>query len=167
MHCAQASFELTRGYKPLLEGTYNDYKLYVENGLPAESPVLFGLHTNAEIGLLISVCENLFEAIFALQGGGGDGGDSGSGGSTGQSKEGMVKEMLTDYQGRLPEEFVMIDIKQRAREKTPYVVCVLQVCAPLADARAGSVPCTKAARLCVDNTEQRGPELFTFATNCA
>lgn len=120
----QASFELTRGYKPLLEGSYGEYKHYIENALPAESPVLFGLHTNAEIGLLISVCDTLFEAIFTLQGGG-SGGDASDG--PGQSKEGVVKELLADFQSRLPDEFVMMDIKAKIQEKTPYVVCVLQV----------------------------------------
>jgi dynein heavy chain len=135
--CAQAYFELTRGYKPLLEGTYRDYKLYIENGLPAESPVLFGLHTNAEIGLLIFVCDQLFEAIFALQGGGGGGG----GEEGGQSKEGIVRDMLTDYQLRLPEEFGMLEIKARVVEKTPYVVCVLQVRMPGRGARLARPPC--------------------------
>jgi len=121
----KTNFELTRGYKPMFEGGYNDYKSYIETALPAESPVLFGLHTNAEIGLLISVCDQLFEAVFTLQGGGGGGG-GGDGAPGGQSKEAMVKDLLGDFQSRLPDEFVMLDIKTRIRDKTPYVVCVLQ-----------------------------------------
>ena len=133
---SQASFELTRGYRPLLEGSYADYRLYVENALPAESPVLFGLHPNAEIGLLISVCDALFEAVFALQGGGGGSGDGAEGGGGG--KEAAVRESLHDLQGNLPDEFQMLDVKARVGEKTPYVVCVLQVrCATRASARAG------------------------------
>ena len=107
------------------EGSYNDYRHYIESALPSESPVLFGLHTNAEIGLLISVCDELFEAVFTLQGGGSSGGGEGGGG--GGTKEHIVKELLSDYQSRLPDDFVMIDIKAKVKEKTPYVVCVLQV----------------------------------------
>jgi len=120
----KTDFELTRGYAPMLEGSYVDYRNYIESALPAESPVLFGLHPNAEIGLLISVCDSVFEAVFTLQGGGG-GGDGGAA-AAGGGKESVVKAILEDFESRLPDEFVMIDIKGRVREKTPYVVCVLQ-----------------------------------------
>lgn len=35
--------------------------------LPSESPVLYGLHPNAEIGFLTSLAENLFKTVFELQ----------------------------------------------------------------------------------------------------
>lgn len=35
--------------------------------LPQESPVLYGLHPNAEIGFLTTQSENLFKMILELQ----------------------------------------------------------------------------------------------------
>lgn len=35
--------------------------------MPAESPYLYGLHPNAEIGFLTTTSENLFRTIFEMQ----------------------------------------------------------------------------------------------------
>lgn len=35
--------------------------------LPPESPTLYGLHLNAEIGVLTALSEKLFKTIFELQ----------------------------------------------------------------------------------------------------
>jgi len=52
------------------------YLAYVEEKLPTETPNMFGLHPNAEIGYLTTLGETLFSTILACSGGSG-----GSGGS--------------------------------------------------------------------------------------
>jgi len=112
-------FFLAPGFRPLLEGEFKDYQAYVEDCSPPESPVLFGMHPNAEISLLISQCENLFFTILTVSGGGG--------GSGGAGKEEKVGEVLTSILEILREEFNMIEIRLRVKEKgSPYVVFVLQ-----------------------------------------
>eukprot|EP00306_Pavlova_sp_CCMP459_P002806 CAMPEP_0185179034 /NCGR_PEP_ID=MMETSP1139-20130426/31803_1 /TAXON_ID=298111 /ORGANISM="Pavlova sp., Strain CCMP459" /LENGTH=3023 /DNA_ID=CAMNT_0027744869 /DNA_START=1 /DNA_END=9072 /DNA_ORIENTATION=+ len=115
----KSDFELAPGFRPLLEGDFVAYRAYIEDAMPSESPVLFGLHPNAEIGLLISTCEDLFKAIFTLAGGS-------AGGGGGGNKEGAVKDLIVEMQEQLPAEFSMLDVKGRVKEKTPYVVFVLQ-----------------------------------------
>jgi len=114
----KAKFELAPGLKPLLEGEYSTFKQYIEDASPPESPILFGMHPNAEISLLISLCENLFFTILTVSGGGGSGGGN---------KEDKVKEVLQEIVAGLREEFNMVEIKLRVKEKgAPYVVFLLQ-----------------------------------------
>jgi len=115
----KSNFHLAPGFKPMLEGDFGAYRAYIEDAMPAESPALFGLHPNAEIGLLIANCDLLFKAVFTLAGGGASGGG-------GANKEGKVKEVITEMQDALPQPFSMIEVKMRVKEKTPYVVFVLQ-----------------------------------------
>jgi len=42
---------------------YEAYSNYIENKLPVESPVAFGLHPNAEIGYLTDMCNTIFSTI--------------------------------------------------------------------------------------------------------
>jgi dynein heavy chain len=56
--------------------TFSSYTGYIERSLPAESPPLFGLHPNAEIGYLTNQGDTLFTTILTVQGGGGGGGGS-------------------------------------------------------------------------------------------
>ena len=46
---------------------YMGYHSYISDNLPPESPVLYGLHPNAEIGFLTSTSETLFRTVFELQ----------------------------------------------------------------------------------------------------
>jgi len=50
------------------------YLTYVEEKLPTETPNMFGLHPNAEIGYLTTLGETLFSTILACSGGSGGGG---------------------------------------------------------------------------------------------
>jgi len=117
---AESSFELAAGYKPLREGSHADFAAYIEEKLPAESPVQFGLHPNSQISLLQSQAATLFESIITLSGGGGGGGGGGA------SKESKASDMLTHIKDRLPEPFQMLDVRARLTEMTPYVICGLQ-----------------------------------------
>ena len=46
---------------------YNGYHNYINNNLPPESPHLYGLHPNAEIGFLTATSEKMFKVVFELQ----------------------------------------------------------------------------------------------------
>lgn len=40
---------------------------YIDDTLPAESPYLYGLHPNAEIGFLTQTSEKLFRTVLEMQ----------------------------------------------------------------------------------------------------
>lgn len=63
---------------------YKGYHQYIDDVLPPESPYLYGLHPNAEIGFLTATSENLFRTILELQPR--DAGGMGSGGQTREEK---------------------------------------------------------------------------------
>jgi hypothetical protein len=43
------------------------YHAYIDEAIPPESPYLYGLHPNAEIGFLTTTTENLFKTVFEMQ----------------------------------------------------------------------------------------------------
>ena len=56
---------------------YKGYHTYIDEVLPPESPYLYGLHPNAEIGFLTATSDNLFKTVLEMQPrdtGGGEGG---------------------------------------------------------------------------------------------
>ena len=81
---------LAPNYPPLREGTHEEFAAYIEEKLPAETPLQFGLHPNSQISLLQAQAATLFETIMTLSGGGGGGGGGG-----GSSKESKASDMLT------------------------------------------------------------------------
>lgn len=94
---------------------YESYVTYVEEKLPVESPQMFGLHPNAEIGYLTTQGENLFETILDVSGG------SGVGALGGQDE--LVNHLIVDFLAKLNEfGFNMLDIIAKAKEKTPEIV---------------------------------------------
>ena len=57
---------------------YVGYCSYVQESLPPETPYLYGLHPNAEIGFLAQTSEHMFQTVLEMQprdtsGGGGGG----------------------------------------------------------------------------------------------
>ena len=55
---------------------YKGYHQYIDDVLPPESPYLYGLHPNAEIGFLTATSDNLFKTVLEMQprdSGGGEG----------------------------------------------------------------------------------------------
>lgn len=99
------------------------YHQYIDDMLPPESPVLYGLHPNAEIGFLTATSENLFKTIFELQPR-----DSAGGGGQTSTKDEKIKQILDDILEKLVDPFNMGDIQGRAEDKTPYVIVALQEC---------------------------------------
>lgn len=100
------------------------YKNYIDQNMPSESPVLYGLHPNAEIGFLTTLGNDLFNTVFALQPR--DAGNAGDGSS--QSREEVVKNKIEDYLDKLFEEFPVSDLMGRVEDKTPFIIVALQEC---------------------------------------
>jgi len=46
---------------------YDKYKEYITEEMPAESPLAFGMHPNAEIDFRTTLCNNLFKTLVELQ----------------------------------------------------------------------------------------------------
>lgn len=122
---------------------------YVDDFLPSESPILYGLHPNAEIEFLTAVSDKLMRTVFEGQAsfmaelsqmkshGGEKGGESekvqGDGEDDGgaaqvQTKEERIRAILDDILERLPEEFNMADIQSKVsvEERTPYAIVAIQ-----------------------------------------
>lgn len=63
------ALELAPGFKAPLPNSFEALQQYIENSLPAESPVVYGMHPNAELSLLTSLGETLFRTITDVSGG--------------------------------------------------------------------------------------------------
>lgn len=96
-----------------------DYVAYIDT-LPPEDPKMFGLHSNAEIGYLTTQGETLFATIIQCSGG--------SGGGGGKGKDAVVKGIIDKFLDALPQQFVMLDLFAKAKDRTPMVVVCLQEC---------------------------------------
>uniref|UniRef100_A0A9L0S2Z6 Dynein axonemal heavy chain 17 n=1 Tax=Equus caballus TaxID=9796 RepID=A0A9L0S2Z6_HORSE len=121
---------------------YKSYHEYIDENLPPESPYLYGLHPNAEIGFLTVTSEKLFRTVLEMQPK-----ETDSGAGTGVSREEkagtlisiqcmtgligtdfQVKAVLDEILEKIPETFNMAEIMAKAAEKTPYVVVAFQEC---------------------------------------
>ena len=51
---APPTLELAPGFRAPVPTDYASMKEYIESALPAESPIMYGMHTNAELSLLTS-----------------------------------------------------------------------------------------------------------------
>lgn len=47
--------------------SYENVIYFSDEMMPPESPYLYGLHPNAEIGFLTTTSENLFRTVFEMQ----------------------------------------------------------------------------------------------------
>ena len=58
---------LATGFPSPPNSDYPGYHTYIDENLPPESPTLYGLHPNAEIGFLTTTSENLFRTVLEMQ----------------------------------------------------------------------------------------------------
>ncbi|XP_076235061.1 dynein beta chain, ciliary [Calliopsis andreniformis] len=102
---------------------YAAYHQYVDDYLPAESPVLYGLHPNAEIGFLTATAENLFRTLLGML-------SKAAVDTSGAeiSAEDKMKGIIEDLMDKLPEEFNMAELHGKVEDRTPYVTVALQEC---------------------------------------
>ncbi|XP_077976399.1 dynein beta chain, ciliary-like isoform X2 [Styela clava] len=102
---------------------YKGYHAYIDELLPPESPTLYGLHPNAEVGILTVTSDELFRTVLEMQP------REGSGGSEGiTSIDENVKTTLDEILERLPDLFPMAEIMAKTTERSPYIVVCLQEC---------------------------------------
>ncbi|XP_045472902.1 dynein beta chain, ciliary-like isoform X2 [Harmonia axyridis] len=102
---------------------YIGYHRYIDDNLPPESPYLYGLHPNAEIGFLASTSENLFKTIFELQPR-----EAGAGAGAGMSREEKVKGSIDDILDKVPEPFPIQEMMAKVEDRTPYIIVAFQEC---------------------------------------
>ncbi|KAG7298071.1 hypothetical protein JYU34_018841, partial [Plutella xylostella] len=102
---------------------YAGYHQYVDDFLPDETPYLYGLHPNAEIGYLTNVSERLFRVVFEMQPR-----DAGAQAGGGSSKDDMVRIILDDIVDRVPEPFNLLELSAKIEELTPFTIVALQEC---------------------------------------
>ncbi|KAL9894878.1 dynein beta chain, ciliary [Glossina fuscipes] len=105
---------------------YAGYHSYIDENLPPESPNLYGLHLNAEIGFLTTVSERLFRTVFELQPR--LAGASDAGGGEAQSQEDVVKGMLEDLIDKIPSPFNIYELMARVEDRNPYILVAFQEC---------------------------------------
>jgi len=135
---------------------YDAYERFIDKSLPVETPLIYGLHPNAEIGFLTNKAEDLFQIMMRL-GVASDGASNGSssgnansaaGGEGGKTEEvvekkpaasssgNILRETLADLTKRCPAPFNLIDLAHRAKQRLtdadgPYTVVLIQECTRL------------------------------------
>ncbi|XP_007535628.1 dynein axonemal heavy chain 17 [Erinaceus europaeus] len=119
----EGEVHLAPGFQTPPNLDYKGYHEYIDENLPPESPYLYGLHPNAEIGFLTVTSEKLFRTVLEMQPK-----ETNSGAGTGVSREEKVKAVLEEILEKIPEMFNMAEIMAKAAEKTPYVVVAFQEC---------------------------------------
>uniref|UniRef100_A0A8D0L2M4 Dynein axonemal heavy chain 11 n=1 Tax=Sphenodon punctatus TaxID=8508 RepID=A0A8D0L2M4_SPHPU len=102
---------------------FQGYHKYIDEMLPPESPVQYGLHPNAEIEFLTMTSDSLFRTLLELHSR-----DSITGEGASQTVEEKVKAILDDIQEKLPEEYSMSDITSKTAERSPYILVCFQEC---------------------------------------
>lgn len=107
--------------------TYEKYVEYIEQELPPETPLAFGMHPNAEIDFRTMQCEALFRMLVELQpktGGGDEGGDT-------------IQSKCTEFMGRVADEAQLdqnkpnvedILSKLSEEDRRPYQNVFIQEC---------------------------------------
>ena len=102
---------------------YAGYHTYINENLPNESPLLYGLHANAEIGFLTATCEKLFKTVFELQPR-----ESNSGDGQATTREEKVKTIIDDIMEKMPDQFNIQEFMLRCEERTPFIIVCFQEC---------------------------------------
>lgn len=114
---------LCPGFHAPANTDYIGYHQYITDYLPSESPYLYGMHPNAEIGFLTSQSDNMFKVISDLQPR-----DSGFSSGANVSREETVKLLLEEIADKIPDYFHMGELMSRIEERTPFVVVAFQEC---------------------------------------
>ncbi|KAI8425206.1 hypothetical protein MSG28_007028, partial [Choristoneura fumiferana] len=115
--------QLAPGFISPPNSDYVGYHGYIDDFLPDETPYLYGLHPNAEIGYLTTVSERLFKVVFEMQPR-----DTGAQSGGGATKEELVRAILEDVLDRVPEPFNLQELMGKMEELTPYTIVALQEC---------------------------------------
>ncbi|XP_061919084.1 dynein axonemal heavy chain 11 isoform X5 [Entelurus aequoreus] len=102
---------------------HSGYHTYIDEHLPPESPILYGLHPNAELECLTLISNNLLKILLELQPQGSSRGE----GEVSNTEE-KVKSIIEDLLDKLPEQYNMAEMTLKATERSPYISVCLQEC---------------------------------------
>ncbi|XP_078394996.1 dynein axonemal heavy chain 11-like [Cetorhinus maximus] len=119
----EGELTLTPGFIAPPNLDYIGYHKYIDEMLPPESPVLYGLQSNAEIEFLTVMSDNLFRTLVEMQPR-----DSSIGEGSAQTTEEKMKNILDDILEKLSEEFNMTEVMAKTAERTPYILVCFQEC---------------------------------------
>ncbi|KAJ1516905.1 hypothetical protein HMI54_007793 [Coelomomyces lativittatus] len=117
----ESGFELAPSFPGPPSLDYKEYHRYIDECLPGESPYLYGLHPNAEIGVLTKTADKLFKTLLEMQPR-----DASTGSAV--SKEEKVKAMLDEMVASLPDSFNVQELMSRVEERTPFISVAIQEC---------------------------------------
>ena len=92
---------------------------YIEETMPAETPLAYGLHPNAEIGFKLREADAFCSSLLLLQ-------PRQAADDASMSPEDKAKMVLDELVEKLPEPFDMEDIRSSVDEFTPYVMVAIQ-----------------------------------------
>jgi dynein heavy chain len=107
------NMELAPGFSVPGPSTYQEYLAYVDTACPAESPVLYGLHPNAEINYRTVQAEALFRIVTELQ-------PKEQGAGAAATPTEVVRAKLAELIERSPEPINVGDIAERLEDdRTP------------------------------------------------
>ncbi|KAK2518440.1 Dnah9 [Columba guinea] len=119
----EGEFLLAPGFPLPANMDYNGYHQYIDDALPPESPYLYGLHPNAEIGFLTQTSEKLFRTVLEMQPRDTSVGEGGVG-----TRDETVKALLEEMLEKLMDEFNIAELMAKVEERTPYAVVAFQEC---------------------------------------
>ena len=118
--------ELCPGLSVPATTSHKGYLEIVEREFPLESPILYGLHHNAEIGFRTTQGDQLFRTINELQPRQASG--AGAGGKTGAEQE-ILRATLDEILNGLPEPFNLQEIAERLEDdRGPFQNVFYQEC---------------------------------------
>lgn len=127
--------QLAPGFVVPPNSDMSGYHKYVDGNLPPESPLLYGLHPNAEIEFLTVTSEKLFRRLLEMMprdvneigtSCDADGGEI----NAEESLDSKVVAILDDLLSRLPDPINVAELQARVLpgDRTPYAVVALQEC---------------------------------------
>ncbi|XP_064890572.1 dynein axonemal heavy chain 9 isoform X3 [Columba livia] len=119
----EGEFLLAPGFPLPANMDYKGYHQYIDDALPPESPYLYGLHPNAEIGFLTQTSEKLFRTVLEMQPRDTSVGEGGVG-----TRDETVKALLEEMLEKLMDEFNIAELMAKVEERTPYAVVAFQEC---------------------------------------
>ena len=121
--------ELAPGFTvpPVNDMSFEQITEYISEKLPPETPPLFGLHPNAEIGYLSSYCDEIMTDMVMLSG---LVGGQANAAADASDVKGETEKLLA----KVPENFIMLDIDEKVQNllgerHAPYALVAVQECA--------------------------------------
>ncbi|MED6251879.1 Dynein heavy chain 11, axonemal, partial [Ataeniobius toweri] len=102
---------------------YTGYHVYIDENLPTENPMVYGLHLNADLECLTVTSENLFRSLCDLQPQ-----DPSRRDKATESTEEKVMDIIEDILEKLPEEYNVVEMMAKTTERSPYILVCFQEC---------------------------------------